>query len=130
MNQNSKNLNLTEEIFYQAQSYTIICFVGIVASMTYNICSGILRALGDSKAPFYFLYAIRDVLSGAIKGIGNTLYPMIINIFGICICRILWVFFIVPLNTTFFTVLYRYIVSWIITVFMYIICVIYKRKNF
>ena len=76
------------------------------------------------------MYAIGDVLSGAIKGIGNTLHPMIINIFGICICRILWVFFIVPLNTTFFTVLYGYIVSWIITAFMYIICVIYKRKNF
>ena len=54
MNQNSKNLNLTEEIFYQAQSYTIICFVGIVASMTYNIGSEILRALGDSKTSFYF----------------------------------------------------------------------------
>ena len=55
MNQNSKNLNLTEEIFYQAQSCTIICFVGIVASMTYNIGSGILRALGDSKTSFYIL---------------------------------------------------------------------------
>ena len=40
-------------------------------------------------APFYFMYVIGDVLSGAIKGIGNTLHPMIINIFGICVCRIL-----------------------------------------
>jgi len=81
-------------------------------------------------APFYFMYVIGDVLSGAIKGIGNTLHPMIINIFGICVCRILWIFLIVPLNPTFFMVLYGFIVSWIITALIYIIYVVYKRKNF
>ena len=50
-----KLIKVPEEIFHQAQSYTIICFIGIVASMTYNIGSGILRALGDSKTPFYIL---------------------------------------------------------------------------
>ena len=81
-------------------------------------------------APFYFMYVIGDVLSGAIKGIGNTLHPMIINIFGICVCRILWIFLIVPLNPTFFMVLYGFIVSWIITALIYIIYVVYKRKSF
>ena len=81
-------------------------------------------------APFYFMYVIGDVLSGAIKGIGNTLHPMIINIFGICVCRILWIFLIVPLNPTFFMVLYGFIVSWIITALIYIIYIVYKRKSF
>nr|WP_314387343.1 MATE family efflux transporter [uncultured Fusobacterium sp.] len=81
-------------------------------------------------APFYFMYVIGDVLSGAIKGIGNTLHPMMINIFGICVCRILWIFLIVPLNPTFFMVLYGFIVSWIITALIYIIYVVYKRKSF
>ena len=81
-------------------------------------------------APLYFIYVIGDVLSGAIRGTGNTLHPMVINIFGICICRILWVFLIVPLNPTFFMVLYGFIVSWIITALMYIVYVIYKRKSF
>ena len=81
-------------------------------------------------APFYFIYVIGDVLSGAIRGIGDTFNPMIINIFGICVCRVLWIFFIVPLNPTFFMVLYGFIVSWIITATMYITYIIYKRKNF
>ena len=81
-------------------------------------------------APFYFIYVIGDVLSGAIRGIGDTFNPMIINIFGICVCRVLWIFFIVPLNLTFFMVLYGFIVSWIITATMYITYIIYKRKNF
>ena len=81
-------------------------------------------------APLYFIYVIGDVLSGAIRGIGDTFNPMIINIFGICVCRVLWIFFIVPLNPTFFMVLYGFIVSWIITATMYITYIIYKRKNF
>ena len=81
-------------------------------------------------APLYFMYVIGDVLSGAIKGTGNTLHSMVINIFGICIIRLLWIFFIVPLNPTFFMVLYGFIVSWIITALMYIMYVVYKRKNF
>ena len=81
-------------------------------------------------APLYFIYVIGDVLSGAIRGIGDTFNPMIINIFGICVCRVLWIFFIVPLNPTFFMVLYGFIVSWIITAIMYIIYIVYKRKSF
>ena len=50
-----KLIKVPEEILWQAQIYTIICFSGIVASMIYNIGSGILRALGDSKTPFYIL---------------------------------------------------------------------------
>ena len=81
-------------------------------------------------APLYFMYVIGDVLSGAIKGTGNTLHSMVINIFGICVCRVLWIFFIVPLNPTFFMVLYGFIVSWIITAIMYITYIVYKRKSF
>ena len=81
-------------------------------------------------APLYFIYVIGDVLSGAIRGIGDTFNPMIINIFGICVCRVLWIFFIVPLNPTFFMVLYGFIVSWIITAIMYITYIVYKRKSF
>ncbi|MDC7955713.1 MATE family efflux transporter [Fusobacterium simiae] len=91
-----------------------------------NLTSQILRLI----APLYFIYVIGDVISGAIRGIGDTFNPMIINIFGICVCRVLWIFFIVPLNPTFFMVLYGFIVSWIITTFMYIVYVIYKRKSF
>ena len=108
--------------FYsQPLSYFLISDKDIV-----NLTSKILKLI----APLYFIYVIGDVLSGAIRGIGDTFNPMIINIFGICVCRILWVFFVVPLNPTFFMVLYGFIVSWIITTIMYTVYVIYKRKSF
>ena len=91
-----------------------------------NLTSKIVKLV----APLYSIYVVGDVISGAIRGIGDTFNPMIINIFGICVCRVMWIFFIVPLNPTFFMVLYGFIVSWIITTLMYIVYVIYKRKSF
>lgn len=39
----------------EATSYLTIYFSGIMGLMIYNIGSGILRAIGDSKRPFYYL---------------------------------------------------------------------------
>lgn len=43
------------EIYDYALSYVQIYFAGFVFMMLYNICAGILRALGDSKTPLYIL---------------------------------------------------------------------------
>ncbi len=43
------------EIYPQASIYLRIYFSGIMGLMLYNMASGILRAVGDSKRPFYFL---------------------------------------------------------------------------
>ena len=42
-------------IIDQAYSYIFIIFVGIPVTYLYNITSGIMRSLGDSKTPVYFL---------------------------------------------------------------------------
>lgn len=44
-----------EEIFPYAHDYLIVTFWGISAQMAYNLVACILRALGDSKTPLYFL---------------------------------------------------------------------------
>lgn len=40
-----------------AKTYVLIYFLGTLPNMIYNIGSGILRAIGDSSRPFYFLTA-------------------------------------------------------------------------
>lgn len=47
----------TEAIHSEATTYLTIYFSGIISLMTYNMGSGILRAVGDSLHPFYFLAA-------------------------------------------------------------------------
>lgn len=54
-----------EDILEGAYSYIIVIFAGIVAIMVYNLMASILRALGDSKTPLYFL-AIACVLNVAL----------------------------------------------------------------
>ncbi len=48
-------MNTPSEIVDDAVSYIQIIFFGIPATMLYNMTGGILRALGDSKTPVYFL---------------------------------------------------------------------------
>ncbi|MCR5614294.1 MATE family efflux transporter [Treponema sp.] len=43
------------DIIDHATDYVIIIFAGIPVGFTYNLASGILRSLGDSKTPLYFL---------------------------------------------------------------------------
>ncbi|MCZ2493255.1 MATE family efflux transporter [Dellaglioa carnosa] len=43
------------EIFGDAQTFISIIFGGIFASMAFNILSNVIRALGDSRTPLYFL---------------------------------------------------------------------------
>lgn len=45
------------EVFAQSKAYLSIYFSGILWQLLYNIGAGILRAVGDSRRPFYFLVA-------------------------------------------------------------------------
>lgn len=52
-----KIVNTPEDIFHDAYLFLILNFLAIPFTMAYNILSGFIRALGDSKQPFYFLIA-------------------------------------------------------------------------
>lgn len=44
-----------EDIIEYSYAYIVIIFIGIPASYLYNILSGIIRSMGDSKTPLLFL---------------------------------------------------------------------------
>lgn len=46
-----------DEVFGESSVYLTIYFSGMVGLLFYNMGSGILRAVGDSKRPFYYLVA-------------------------------------------------------------------------
>lgn len=50
-------LNVPEDIFDYSLTYMQIYLVGMIPSLIYNNGAGILRAVGDSKRPLYFLVA-------------------------------------------------------------------------
>ena len=48
-------MNTPEEIFSMSARYIGILFMGIPASILYNYSASVMRAIGDSRHPFYFL---------------------------------------------------------------------------
>lgn len=48
-------MNTPEDIFQDAYKYIMIICAGIFTQVMYNLLAGILRALGNSKTPLYFL---------------------------------------------------------------------------
>ncbi len=48
-------MNVPSDVYAQAKTYLQIYFLGVTGLLVYNMGSGILRAVGDSKRPLYFL---------------------------------------------------------------------------
>lgn len=69
-------MNTQEDIYSYAYTYIFIVFAGIPATILYNLTSSIIRALGDSKTPVYFLLLssalniVLDLITIAVLGTG------------------------------------------------------------
>ncbi len=50
-------MGTNEEIIDLSTQYLAIYFIGVPFSMIYNFCAALLRAVGDTQRPFYFLTA-------------------------------------------------------------------------
>jgi putative MATE family efflux protein len=50
-----RRMGTPEEIIPDALTYIRIYFAGMIANLIYNLGAGILRAIGDSKRPLYYL---------------------------------------------------------------------------
>ncbi len=63
----------------------------------------------------YFLCGLMDVSTGALRGLGASVIPMIISILGVCGLRIFWIYTIFQVYHTPECLFFSYTVSWVIT---------------
>ncbi len=63
-----------KDVLELATVYLRIYFTGMVATMLYNFCSSILRAVGDTKRPLYYL-----LFAGVIN--------VLLNLFFVVVCK-------------------------------------------
>lgn len=75
---------------------------------------------------FQFIACSYEVTGSALRGMGESMLPTIMTVFGTCILRIIWVFAVLPHYTGFAHLLQVYPLSWILTGAMVIIA--YKLK--
>ena len=102
-------LQTPEDILDGANIYLFIMFAGIIATIFYNLSSNIVRALGDSKTPLYFLIVstvlnlVMDILfvvkfQWGIAGVGcATIVAQAISTV-LCVWYMLWKFPILHLK--------------------------------
>lgn len=76
--------------------------------------------------PSYFMYVVIGILSGALRGAGRVLVPMLLTCGGVCLIRIVWMFGVFPGHPGINTIMLSYPVSWGITAVLFIIY--YFRK--
>lgn len=88
-----------------------------------EIGTGFLHILG----PSYFLFVFIEIFSGAIRGAGEALQPMLITTFGVCGLRFLWMLCVVPFFPSMEMVAMNYPVTWLITSLVF--TVYYLRMN-
>ena len=63
----------------------------------------------------YFLCGLMDVSTGALRGLGASVVPMVISILGVCGFRVFWIYTVFRMYHTPQCLFFSYTVSWIIT---------------
>ena len=71
--------------------------------------------------PTYFTYIAIEILSGTLRGIGDSWLPMIICCLGICALRVVWILTAVPLKNDIFTIVFSYPLTWTVTSIAFIV---------
>lgn len=82
-----KLMNTPAEVFVQADAYLRIYFLGVTGLLFYNMGAGILRAVGDSRRPLYFLIfsAVLNIVldlifvAGFSLGVEGAAYATVIS---------------------------------------------------
>ena len=113
-----------------------MCFAStIVISILLNIGGYFLYSLFTSDpevlrigmqivhflVPTFFTYVCVEVLSGALRGVGDCWIPTVICLSGICLIRVLWIMLAVPQRPDIYTMTFSYPLTWTITSVLFIV---------
>lgn len=62
-----------------------------------------------------FIASSYEISASALRGMGKSMQPTILTVFGTCLLRIIWVYAVCPVWTSFNTIMLVYPVSWVAT---------------
>ncbi len=125
----------TERIFKSVRVCTAMSFgvCGVLLTFIYIFCEPLFQIFtGDAGVvqigvymlrmilPSYITYVFIEVLSGALRGIGDVLIPTVANMVGVCAVRIPFILIILPRIYKIETILVSYPIAWIATLLILI----------
>jgi len=109
---------------------SLVTFVGLLTGGIFTLFAGPLIGIYNSDpevirqgvirlsiiCPLYFLCGVMEVIVGQLRGLGFSLFPMIVTLIGVCGLRILWIYTVFAASPTLETLIWSYPLSWFITV--------------
>ena len=101
--------------------YFLVGRYGLMLFITDSAVLDIGVSIMHYIVPWYITYIAIELLSGAVRGVGKSLIPTLISVFGICVLRIIWIYISPAVSPTLFGVLFSYPFSWIVTSLLFII---------
>ncbi|MBE6562000.1 MAG: MATE family efflux transporter [Ruminococcaceae bacterium] len=91
-------------------------------------------AIGHSRMQItsytYFTCGVMEVLTGALRGLGSSVLPMLLTVFGVCGIRVAWAYTVFPMDPSLKTLYIAYPVSWIFTTILLCIALVICYRNF
>lgn len=125
------------------QCQAIVVVVGLSFGMLCNIYSEqLIRIYSSSPAviiagklrcsyilPFYFLCGTMDSMVGALRGIGQSIIPMVTSLIGACAFRLIWIATMFQFSKTIQMLYVSYPISWTITFIAHVMFFIYFYRK-
>lgn len=106
----------------------------VVSALLYLTCGGIYRFFNDDPevlrigveitrflVPTYVTYICIEILSGALRGVGDCWVPTLICLTGICLIRVVWIMAAVPRFHGIKTIIFSYPLTWMVTTVLFVI---------
>lgn len=74
-------------------------------------------------------YVLADICVGCLRGMKKSTMPTLLNVFGVCVTRLIWIFAIFPMNRTPAFLYLCYPISWCCSSVLQTIYFFYCRKQ-
>lgn len=125
----------TERIFKSVRVCTVMSLgvCGVLLAFIYIFCEPLFQIFtGDAGVvqigvymlrmilPSYITYVFIEVISGALRGIGDVFIPTVANLVGVCVVRIPFILILLPRIFKIETILISYPIAWIATLLILI----------
>ena len=104
----------------------------VVSTLLYLTCGVIYTLFTDDAevlrigvemtrflVPTYITYICIEILSGALRGVGDCWIPTLICLTGVCLIRVVWIVAAVPRFPGIRSIIFSYPLTWVITTILF-----------
>ncbi len=79
---------------------------------------------------FYWVFALTEAIGATLRGMGYSLYPMLVSLVCMAGVRLLWMWVVLPIWNSFDVIIMAYPVSWALSLIAYLLYFISKGRKF